>query len=39
MFELPAPPPGCVWVRYGDDALLVDADTGEIVEVVYDLFE
>jgi Ni/Co efflux regulator RcnB len=39
MFELPAPPPGCVWVRYGDDALLVDSDTGEIVEVVYDLFE
>jgi Ni/Co efflux regulator RcnB len=32
------PPPGYVWVRYGDDALLVDRYTGEIVQVRYDVF-
>jgi Ni/Co efflux regulator RcnB len=37
-FGLPYPPPGCVWVRYGDDALLIDRYTGEIVEVIYGLF-
>ena len=37
-FDLPMPPPGCVWVRYGDDALLVDTTTGEIIEVMYNLF-
>ena len=38
VYSLPAPPPGCVWVRYGDDALLVDRDTGEIVQVIYGVF-
>lgn len=37
-FGLPYPPPGCVWVRYGDDALLVDQYTGEIIQVVYGIF-
>ena len=37
-FGLPFPPPGCVWVRYGDDALLIDRYTGQIIQVVYGLF-
>lgn len=26
------------WVRYYNDALLVDVDTGEVVDVIYDIF-
>ena len=37
-YGLFAPPPGTVWVRYGDDALLIDTDTGEIIQVRYDVF-
>ena len=37
-FGLFAPPPGYVWVRYGDDALLIDTYTGEIVQVRYNMF-
>jgi Ni/Co efflux regulator RcnB len=37
-FGLGAPPPGCVWVRYGNDALLIDEDTGEVIQVVYGVF-
>jgi Ni/Co efflux regulator RcnB len=37
-FGLIAPPDGYTWVRYGPDAVLVDEDTGEIVQVVYDQF-
>jgi Ni/Co efflux regulator RcnB len=37
-FGLPYPPPGCMWVRYGDDALLIDRYSGEIIQVVYGLF-
>jgi Ni/Co efflux regulator RcnB len=37
-FGLDDPPPGCVWVRYGDDALLIDRDTGEVIQVVYGIF-
>ena len=37
-YGLPVPPYGCEWVRYGDDALLVDVETGEILQVVYNLF-
>ncbi len=37
-YGLPYPPPGCEWVRYGPDALLIDRDTGEIVQVVYGIF-
>jgi Ni/Co efflux regulator RcnB len=37
-FGLPWAPDGCEWVRYGPDALLVDVDTGQIVEVEYGAF-
>jgi Ni/Co efflux regulator RcnB len=37
-FGLPWAPDDCAWVRYGPDALLVDLDTGEILEVVYGVF-
>lgn len=37
-YGLGYPPPGCVWVRYGNDAILIDEDTGEILEVVYGQF-
>lgn len=32
------PPPGAEWIRVGDDALLVDIYTGEILEVVPGVF-
>jgi hypothetical protein len=32
------PPYGYEWVCYGDDALLVNVYTGEILQVVYGLF-
>jgi len=38
MFGLLAPPDGYVWVRVGDDALLVDVDTGEVIRVAYNVF-
>ena len=38
-FGLFDPPYGYVWVRYGNDALLVNVETGRILAVVYDLFE
>mgnify|MGYP002393328748 CR=1 FL=1 len=37
-YGLPLPPPGFDWVRVGDDALLVDEFTGEIVQIVRDVF-
>jgi len=37
-YGLQYPPEGCEWVRYGDDALLIDDETGEILEVVYGQF-
>lgn len=37
-YGLPAPPPGCEWVRYGDDAVLVDLDSGEVLQVYYGVF-
>jgi Ni/Co efflux regulator RcnB len=37
-YDLPEPPPGFDWVRVGDDALLVDQYTGQIVQVVRELF-
>jgi Ni/Co efflux regulator RcnB len=33
------PPPGYEWVRYGPDLLLVDLDTGEVVDVEYGVFD
>lgn len=37
-YDLPPPPPGAVWVRYGNDALLIDRYSGEIIQVEYDAF-
>jgi len=37
-YGLEYPGDGCVWVRDGDDAVLVDRDTGEVIEVEYDVF-
>jgi Ni/Co efflux regulator RcnB len=37
-FGLPWTPDGCEWVRYGPDALLIDVDSGEIVQVEYGVF-
>lgn len=38
MFDLPIPPYGYEWVRYGDDALLVNVDNGQILQVEYGVF-
>jgi len=38
LYQLPYPPPGTVWVRYWDDALLVDTYTGEVVDVIRNFF-
>jgi len=37
-FYLDAPPPGTIWVRVGNDALLIDEYSGEVIEVVYGIF-
>lgn len=37
-YDLPPPPPGAVWVRYGDDALLIDRYSGEIISAQYGVF-
>jgi Ni/Co efflux regulator RcnB len=37
-YGLDEPDDGYVWVRDGDDAVLVDRYTGEVVEVEYDVF-
>jgi Ni/Co efflux regulator RcnB len=37
-FGLVAPPDGYVWVRYGPDAILIDEDTGDIIQVEYGVF-
>lgn len=37
-FGLLAPWGGYEWVRYGDDALLIDVETGEVIRVEYDVF-
>jgi hypothetical protein len=38
MYNLPYPPPGTMWVRYWNDALLVDTYSGEVVDVIRDFF-
>jgi Ni/Co efflux regulator RcnB len=38
-YDLKAPPHGLTWIRVGDDAMLVDRTTGEVVETDYDLFK
>lgn len=37
-YDLMTPPYGYEWVRYGDDALLVDVRTGMILQVEYGVF-
>jgi hypothetical protein len=37
-YRLPYAPPGTRWVRYYDDAVLVDMWSGEVVDVIYDFF-
>ena len=38
LFDLAIPPYGYEWVRYGDDALLVNVYTGQILQVDYGVF-
>jgi Ni/Co efflux regulator RcnB len=37
-YQLPPPPPGTMWVRYWDDALLVDIYSGEVIDVIRNFF-
>ena len=37
-YDLMPPPPDAVWVRDGDDALLIDRYTGEVIQVEYGVF-
>ena len=37
-YGLPYPPPGTVWIRYFNDALLVDTYTGTIVDLIPGFF-
>jgi Nickel/cobalt transporter regulator len=37
-YRLPDPPYGCRWVRYYDDALLVDMRSGYVIDVINDIF-
>jgi hypothetical protein len=38
MYSLPYAPPGTEWIRYWNDALLVDTYTGEVVDVIHGFF-
>lgn len=38
LYDLSPPPYGFVWVRDGSSALLINQQTGEVVEVVYGMF-
>jgi Ni/Co efflux regulator RcnB len=38
MYDLPPAPYPLQWVRYYDDALLVNVFTGQVVDVMYDFF-
>jgi hypothetical protein len=37
-YRLPYAPPGYQWIRYYNDAILVDTWTGEVVDVLYNFF-
>lgn len=37
-YELQAPPSGAIWIRNGQDALLIDQNTGEVVQADYGVF-
>jgi hypothetical protein len=38
LYGLPYPPPGTAWVRYWNDAVLVDIYSGEVVDVIHNFF-
>jgi Ni/Co efflux regulator RcnB len=38
LFALEVPPAGYEWVRDGSDALLIDTNSGEILQVEYGVF-
>jgi hypothetical protein len=38
MYRLPYAPPGTRWIRYWNDAILVDTFTGEVVDVIPNFF-
>ncbi len=38
MYRLPPAPPGTRWIRYYNDALLVDVWTGEVIDVIHNVF-
>jgi Ni/Co efflux regulator RcnB len=38
LFALEVPPAGYEWVRVGDDALLIDVNTGEVLQAEYGAF-
>lgn len=38
MYGLPYPPPGTQWVRYYNDALLIDMYSGQIVDAIQNFF-
>jgi Ni/Co efflux regulator RcnB len=38
MYRLPYAPPGYRWIRYYDDAVLVDTWDGQIVDVIHNFF-
>jgi len=38
LFGLAIPPYGCEWVRYGHDAVLINIETGEILQVIYGIY-
>lgn len=37
-YGLPQPPFGCAWFIIGEDAVLVDLDSGSIIDVDYDIY-
>jgi Ni/Co efflux regulator RcnB len=38
-YALMAPPDGYTWVRFGPDAMLIDENTGEVIQVQYGIFD
>lgn len=38
MYDLPYPPPGAAWVRYFNDAVLVDTYSGTVLDVIPSFF-
>ena len=37
-YRLPYAPPGTRWIRYYDDAILVDTWSGQVIDVIYNFF-